>query len=110
MLPSGNKTLPYQTITLDSSGVLGIGITAEAFNRDYGFNYPTFPEGKEYPIISTIKPDSEAYKKGVRIGSKIISLNGYSFFQKDVSTILSDFEYEKRSNKYLTLVISYDES
>ena len=50
MLPSGNKTLPYQTITLDSSGVLGIGITAEAFNRDYGFNYPTFPEGKEYPI------------------------------------------------------------
>jgi C-terminal processing protease CtpA/Prc len=106
MIPSNNKHEQYETINIDSSSILGIGITAEAFNRDYGFDYPTFPEGKDYPFISTVKPESDAYNKGLRVGYRIISLNGFSFYRKDITTILSDFEYEKRSCKVLKLVIS----
>ncbi len=106
MLPSGNKYLNYENVTIDSSSDIGIGITAEKFNRDYGFDYPEFTNDTNYPIISTVKPDSEGHKKGLRVGYKIISLNGFSFYQKDITTILSDFEYEKRSSKVLRLVIS----
>ena len=104
MFPSNH--CQYKTIKIDSSNNLGIGIRAEAFNRDYGFDFPIFPKGKEYPIVASVNLTSEAYKMGMRAGHKIISLNGYSFFQKDISTILSDFEYEKRSCKFLTLLLS----
>ncbi len=93
-------------IIIPSNKLLGISIKAEAFKRDgFFFDFPDFPEGYEYPIVKKIDKTLPAYKEGVRVGDRIISLNGFSFFKKDISTILSDFEYEKRSNSFLTLMI-----
>ena len=94
-------------IVVPSNQLLGINLKAQAFKRDgFFFDYPDFPKGKEYPIVIKINKSSLSYKEGIRVGDRIISLNGYSFYKKDISTILSDFEYEKRSNSYLTLIFN----
>ena len=98
--------MPYKKFLLPSINNLGLLITAESFQRGIIFDFPIFPEGKEYPIIIQLNTDSDAYKKGLRIGDKIISLNGYSMYHKDISTVKSDFDYEKRSNKTLEIMIN----
>lgn len=60
---------------------------------------------QKYPVVCKIDVESEVYKEGLRIGHKIIKLNGYSLEYKDIKTIQSDFMYEKRSSDFLTLTI-----
>ena len=96
--------MPRRIIEIPSDRILGINITAETFIRGLVFNFPTFPKGKEYPIVVNVNNNSIAYKKGLRIGHKLIKLNGYSFYCKDISTILCDFNYEKKSNSVLKIM------
>ena len=94
-------------IIIPSEKKLGINLTAEKFKRDgLFFDFPTFEKGYEYPIVIDIDINSNAFKNGLRKGDILISLNNYSFYCKDLSTIKSDFEYEKRSNKYLILEVN----
>ena len=60
---------------------------------------------QKYPIVSKIEENSEAYNQGLRIGHKIIKLNNYSLENKDINTVLSDFNYEKKTTDVLTLTI-----
>ena len=60
---------------------------------------------QKYPIVSKIEENSEAYNQGLRIGHKIIKLNNYSLENKDIKTVLSDFNYEKKTTDVLTLTI-----
>ena len=60
---------------------------------------------QQYPIVCKINKESEAYKEGLRVGHKIIKLNGHSLEYKDVKTILSDFTYERKTSDFLTLTI-----
>ena len=60
---------------------------------------------QQYPIVCKIDEESEAYKQGLRIGHKIIELNGHSLEYKDVKTILSDFTYERKTSDFLILRI-----
>ena len=104
MMPHTKKTI----IKIPSQKRLGINITAETFKRNnFTFDFPDFPKGKEYPRITYLEHKSDAYNAGMRLGDEIISLNGFSFFHKDISTVLSDFEYEKRSNDILTLLVRH---
>jgi hypothetical protein len=60
---------------------------------------------QKYPIVSKIEENSEAYNQGLRIGHKIIKLNNYSLENKDINTVISDFNYEKKTTDFLTLTI-----
>ena len=60
---------------------------------------------QKYPIVSKIEENSEAYNQGLRIGHKIIKLNNYSLENKDINTVISDFNYEKKTTDVLTLTI-----
>ena len=60
-------------------------------------------ENNIYPIIDKINISSNAYQKGLRTGHKLITLNGYSLLNKDLATIMSDFDYAKRANTYLEI-------
>ena len=92
-------------IKIPSNQSLGIFLTAETFQRNnYYFDFPKFAKGKEYPKIVKIKPDSIGYKEGLRVGDTLLELNGFSFYKKDLSTIMSDFDYEKRSSKFLKII------
>ena len=90
-------------IKIPSDKLLGINITAE-INQRNKFDFPKFKEGKEYPRIVKINPDSISYKKGLRVGDTLLELNGFSFYKKDLSTIMCDFDYEKRSSNFLNIV------
>ena len=93
-----------KTVLLESSKYLGINITAQTFVRDgFYFEFPNFPKGKEYPRVVKVTKNSEAYNAGIRYNTELIELNGHSFYKKDLSTVLSDFDYEKRSEKFLKL-------
>lgn len=65
-----------------------------------------FSKKIDYPYVYQIDTDSISYKNGIRKEDKVIELNGYSFYGKDIATIQSDFDYEKRSSKKLSLVVS----
>ena len=92
-------------IRLPSNKNLGIFLTAETIRRDkFYFDFPKFKEGKEYPRIVKINPDSISFKEGLRVGNTLLELNGFSFYKKDLSTIMCDFDYEKRSSKFLNIV------
>lgn len=92
-------------IKLQTKKKLGIIITGEKFKKDgFFFDFPDFPEGKEYPMVVDILENSEAYKVGLRKGNILLELNGFSFYKKDIETIMSDFEYEKRSSKFLEII------
>ena len=60
---------------------------------------------QKYPIVYKIEENSEAYNQGLRIGHKIIKLNNYSLENKDINTVISDFNYEKKTTDVLTLTI-----
>ena len=60
---------------------------------------------QQYPIVCKINQESEAYKEGLRVGHKIIKLNGHSLEYRDVKTILSDFTYERKTSDFITLTI-----
>tara|TARA_B100001250_G_C19151239_1_gene508129 strand:- start:148 stop:450 length:303 start_codon:yes stop_codon:yes gene_type:complete len=98
--------MPVKIITIPSDKLLGMHLRAETFIRDgFYFDFPTFEKGYEYPIVANIDKNSQAYKQGIRIGNKIISLNNYTLYCKDISTVKSDFDYEKRCNTHLILKI-----
>ena len=103
MMPQHTHT---SMIKIPSQKRLGINITAEIFKRNnFTFDFPDFPKGKEYPRVTYLEKNSDAYNAGMRVRDEIISLNGFSFFHKDISTVRSDFDYEKRSNDMLTLLV-----
>ena len=56
----------------------------------------------EMSWIRHIKHPSDMFQ----VGDKITALNGFSLYHKDISTVLSDFDYEKKTNAYLTLSIN----
>ena len=60
---------------------------------------------QEFPIVSKIEENSDAYNQGLRVGHKIIKLNNYSLKNKDIKTIHSDFNYEKKMSDFLALTI-----
>lgn len=64
-----------------------------------------FSKKTDYPFVYQIDINSISYQKGVRIGDKVLELNGYSFYGKDIATIRSDFDYEKRSSKILSIKV-----
>tara|TARA_B100001173_G_C15888939_1_gene504762 strand:+ start:180 stop:497 length:318 start_codon:yes stop_codon:yes gene_type:complete len=97
----------YKIIKVNSKNPLGIHLKTTYTTPTLSiFNF--FSEDtnvQQYPIICKIDEESEIYKQGLRIGHKIIKLNGYSLEYKDVKTILSDFEYEMETSDFLTLTI-----
>ena len=62
-------------------------------------------EVQQYPIVSKIEENSEAYNEGLRVGHKIIKLNGHTLEYKDIKTLLSDFTYERKTSNFITLTI-----
>ena len=90
-------------LSVPSDKKIGLIITAETFQRGYYFDFPKFKKGNEYPKIFKIEQGSIAYKEGLNIGDTLLELNGFSFYKKDLSTIMCDFDYERRSSKFLTL-------
>ena len=62
-------------------------------------------EVQQYPIVSKIEENSEAYNEGLRVGHKIIKLNGHTLEYKDIKTLLSDFTYERKTSDFITLTI-----
>ena len=97
----------YKIIKVTSKNPIGISIkTTYTIPKSSIFNFfSDTPDVQQYPIVCKIDVESEAYKQGLRIGHKIIKLNGYTLEYKDVKTILSDFTYERRSYDFLTLTI-----
>ena len=64
-----------------------------------------FSKKTDYPYVYKIDINSISYQKGIRIGDKVMELNGYSFYGKDIATISADFNYEKRSSKILSIKV-----
>lgn len=104
MLPNSPD---YKIIKVTSKNPIGIHLKTTYTNSKTSiFNFfSDTPEVQQYPIVCKIDVESEAYKQGLRIGHKIIKLNGYTLEYKDVKTILSDFAYERKSMEFLTLTI-----
>ena len=97
----------YKTIEVESKHTLGVILkTTYTIPKSSFFNlFSNKSKVQQYPVVYEIDENSEAYKKGLRIGHKIIKLNGYSLEYKDVKTIDLDFKYEKKSSDFLTLTI-----
>ena len=104
MLPN----LPdYKIIKVTSKKPIGITIkTTYTIPKTSIFNFYSDTQNvQQYPIVCKIDEETEVYKQGLRIGHKIIKLNGYTLEYKDIKTILSDVAYERRSSDFLTLTI-----
>ena len=87
-----------------SRGPIGLTLAAKAIDRGAVYvSFPTFPPGREYPRVVAVTQDSPAYDAGIRVNCQIVALNGHSLCKKDISTVLSDFEYEKRCGKWLEI-------
>ena len=99
--------LDYKTIKVSSKNPLKLYLkTTYTTPKSSFFKFFSNQSKKQkYPIVYKIDEESEAYKQGLRVGDKIIKLNGYSLEYKDANTILSDFTYEKKSSNFLTLTI-----
>ena len=104
MLPNSPD---YKIIKVTSKNPIGIHLKTTYTNSKTSiFNFfSDIPEVQQYPIVCKIDEECEAYKQGLRIGHKIIKLNGHTLEYKDVKTILSDFTYERKSMEFLTLTI-----
>ena len=97
----------YKIIKVTSKNPIGISIkTTYTTPKSSILNFfSNTADVQQYPIVCKIDEKTEAYKQGLRIGHKIIKLNGYTLEYKDVNTILSDIDYERRSMEFLTLTI-----
>ena len=104
MLPNSPD---YKIIKVTSKYPIGIHLkTTYTIPKSSIFNFfSNTPEVQQYPIVCKIDVESEAYKQGLRIGHKIIKLNGHTLEYKDIKTILSDFTYERKTTDFLTLTI-----
>ena len=81
-------------------------------NQEFGLilsnsktQFLNFSKTTHYPYVYKIDINSISYQNGIRLGDKVMQLNGYSFYDKDIATISSDFNYEKRSSKTLSIVV-----
>ena len=98
----------YKIIKLSSRNSIGIHLkTTYTTPKSSFFNFfsEEDTEVQQYPIVSKIEENSEAYNKGLRIGHKIIKLNGHTLEYKDIKTLLSDFTYERKTSDFITLTI-----
>ena len=104
MLPNSPD---YKIIKVTSKNPIGIHLkTTYTTPKSSIFQFfSDTADVQQYPIVCKIDEETEAYKQGLRIGHKIIKLNGYTLEYKDVKTILSDFTYERKSSVFLTLTI-----
>ena len=98
----------YKIIKLSSRNPIGIHLkTTYTIPKSYFFNFfsEEDTEVQQYPIVSKIEENSEAYNQGLRVGHKIIKLNGHTLEYKDIKTLLSDFTYERKTSNFITLTI-----
>ena len=98
----------YKIIKLSSRNPIGIHLkTTYTTPKSSIFNFfsEEDTEVQQYPIVSKIEENSEAYNEGLRVGHKIIKLNGHTLEYKDIKTILSDFTYERKTSDFITLTI-----
>ena len=98
----------YKIIKLSSRNSIGIHLkTTYTTPKSSFFNFfsKEDTEVQQYPIVSKIEENSEAYNEGLRVGHKIIKLNGHTLEYKDIKTLLSDFTYERKTSDFITLTI-----
>ena len=98
----------YKIIKLSSRNPIGTHLkTTYTTPKSSIFNFfsEEDTEVQQYPIVSKIEENSEAYNQGLRIGHKIIKLNGHTLEYKDIKTLLSDFTYERKTSDFITLTI-----
>jgi C-terminal processing protease CtpA/Prc len=98
----------YKIIKVSSKIPIGANIIVTYTNSKssfFNFFCKKDTNVQKYPIVYKIEENSEAYNQGLRIGHKIIKLNNYSLENKDLKTVLSDFNYEKKTTDVLTLTI-----
>ena len=98
----------YKIIKLSSRNSIGIHLkTTYTTPKSSFFNFfsEEDTEVQQYPIVSKIEDNSEAYNQGLRVGHKIIKLNGHTLEYKDIKTLLSDFTYERKTSDFITLTI-----
>ena len=98
----------YKIIKLSSRNPIGIHLkTTYTTPKSSIFNFfsEEDTEVQQYPIVSKIEDNSEAYNEGLRVGHKIIKLNGHTLEYKDIKTLLSDFTYERKTSDFITLTI-----
>ena len=98
----------YKIIKLSSRNSIGIHLkTTYTTPKSSIFNFfsEEDTEVQQYPIVSKIEENSEAYNKGLRVGHKVIKLNGHTLEYKDIKTLLSDFTYERKTSDFITLTI-----
>ena len=98
----------YKIIKVSSRNPIGIHLkTTYTTPKSSFFNFfsEEDSEVQQYPIICKIEENSEAYNQGLRIGHKIIKLNGHTLEYKDIKTLLSDFTYERKTSDFITLTI-----
>jgi len=98
----------YKIIKLSSRNPIGIHLkTTYTTPKSSIFNFfsEEDTEVQQYPIVSKIEENSEAYNQGLRVGHKIIKLNGHTLEYKDIKTLLSDFTYERKTSDFITLTI-----
>ena len=98
----------YKIIKVSSTNPIGIHLkTTYTTPKSTIFNFFNEEDTnvQQYPIVSKIEENSEAYNKGLRVGHKIIKLNGHTLEYKDIKTILSDFTYERKTSDFITLTI-----
>ena len=98
----------YKIIKVNSRNPIGIHLkTTYTTPKSSIFNFfsEEDTEVQQYPIVSKIEENSEAYNKGLRVGHKVIKLNGHTLEYKDIKTLLSDFTYERKTSDFITLTI-----
>tara|TARA_B000000437_G_scaffold132553_1_gene96090 strand:- start:70 stop:390 length:321 start_codon:yes stop_codon:yes gene_type:complete len=98
----------YKIIKVNSRNSIGIHLKTTYTTPKYSiFNFfsEEDTEVQQYPIVSKIEDNSEAYNQGLRVGHKIIKLNGHTLEYKDIKTLLSDFTYERKTSDFITLTI-----
>jgi C-terminal processing protease CtpA/Prc len=98
----------YKIIKLSSRNPIGIHLkTTYTTPKSSIFNFfsEEDTEVQQYPIVSKIEENSEAYNEGLRVGHKIIKLNGHTLEYKDIKTLLSDFTYERKTSDFITLTV-----
>lgn len=98
----------YKIIKVSSRNPIGTHLkTTYTTHKSSIFNFfsEEDTEVQQYPIVSKIEENSEAYNQGLRIGHKIIKLNGHTLEYKDIKTLLSDFTYERKTSDFITLTI-----
>ena len=97
----------YKIIKVTSKNPLNVHLktTYTAPNSSFFNFFSETQDVQQYPIVCKINEECEAYKQGLRIGHKIIKLNGHTLEYKDIKTLLSDFTYERKNSDFLTLTI-----